>query len=381
MDPLSITTALVASLQVASSILSHCYSVRTEMRKMPGTLIQIIDEVRALRNLMETVESILDKNETSDQKGTSETPTDNIKRVIATCLTELQTVERRIRPVDVEAILGSTRKTLLQTLTWRLKGDEAKESILGLQRCKASLNLAITCHNSVKVENIERLSISLSAKMDESYGRLNELSTDVGTAQLNIPVCAFMYCNFRNPDSQDLVKVMGAILGQMCTQMKTFPQELQNSYRISTEQGWGQPPTLDMISNMIRVLSTKQRAFLFVDGMDEVGDPKALVEILVSLPDSSSWLNILLSSRNDVDIQRALSNVRRLSLEHHVLEIDRDIGRFQWAACQLDSLSHCRTIKDIKESLKRLPQGLGETYAKLLVPSSPMDVALHSLDP
>lgn len=102
------------------------------MRMMPGTLVQIIDEVRTLRNLMETVESILDKNGASDQPRTSEKLGNGIKPVIASCLAEFQAVERRIRPQDVEELLGSRRKALLQTLTWRLKGDEAKESNLSL---------------------------------------------------------------------------------------------------------------------------------------------------------------------------------------------------------------------------------------------------------
>lgn len=118
------------------------------MRKIPWTLIQIIDEVRDLRNLMETVESVLGKNETSDQPGTPENLADSIKPVVATCLAELRAVESRIRPRDVETLLDSKRKALLQALTWRLKGDEAKESILGLQRCKTSLNLAISSHSS-----------------------------------------------------------------------------------------------------------------------------------------------------------------------------------------------------------------------------------------
>ncbi|RSL51984.1 hypothetical protein CEP53_008243 [Fusarium sp. AF-6] len=196
----------------------------------------------------------------------------------------------------------------------------------------------------------------------------------------------------------------------MCTQTRCFPNELQSSFRTSTEQGWGQSPTIDMISKTIKALSTKRRTYLFIDGMDEVGDTKALAEILVSLSDSSSWLNTLVSSRNDVALQNTLSDVRRVSLENHVPQIDQDIeryvakrlscdqnlawlscdvyslvssslsskstGSFQWAACQLDSLSHCRTIRDIKKSLETLPQGLSETYAKLLVQCSPTDVVL-----
>ena len=118
------------------------------MRKIPRTLIQIIDEVRDLRNLIETIESVLVKNDSSNQPGISKRLVDSIKPVMASCLAELRAVERRIQPKDVETLLGSKRKALLQTLTRRLKGDEVKESILGLQRCKTSLNLAISSHNS-----------------------------------------------------------------------------------------------------------------------------------------------------------------------------------------------------------------------------------------
>lgn len=141
-------------------------------------------------------------------------------------------------------------------------------------------------------------------------------------------VHAFVYCNFRNPDTQDLLNIMGAILGQICTQMRRFPKELESSFQKSTDQGWGQPPTLEMVSKVIKALSRKRRAYLIIDGIDEVEDPKTLAEILVSLPDSSSWVNVLISSRNDVAIQRALSDVRRVSLEHRVPEIDQDIERY-----------------------------------------------------
>ncbi|KAM6532634.1 hypothetical protein FALCPG4_005688 [Fusarium falciforme] len=407
---------------------------------------------------MERVESVLGKDETSDQPGTPEKQADSIKPVVATCLAELRAVESRIRPRDVETLLDSKGKALLQAMAWRLKGDEAKESILGLQRCKTSLNLAISSHNSkldelatvrLSMPNFQHFTSQNNVDNESSHqsstsewlqngqdfqewskernsilwrtgppgsGKTIMMSHIIESMACHTPdheyepAYAFVYCNFRNPDTQDLVNIMGAFLGQLCTQMVYFPKELQSSFQTSIEQGWGQPPAIEMISEEIRMLSMKRRAYLFVDGIDEVEDPKTLAEILVSLADSSSWVNILVSSRNDVAIQRALSDVGRVSLEHHVPEIDQDIeryiakrlsgdqdlawlladvqslvsssllskskGSFQWVSCQLDSLSRCRTIRDIKKSLKRLPQGLSATYARLLLRSYPADVAL-----
>lgn len=153
MDPLSITTAVVACLQTSFSILSWWYSVRTEMRTLPYTLIQIIEEVRDLRNLMETIEPILTRDEDSDntdaaQQDISQKISESIKPVIVNCLSELQILQDRIRIEKVETMLESKKKALLQSLIWRLKGNEAKESIVNLQRCKASLNLAMSSNNS-----------------------------------------------------------------------------------------------------------------------------------------------------------------------------------------------------------------------------------------
>lgn len=150
MDPLSVTTAVVGILQAACSILSFCYSVRTEMRNIPWSLIQIIGEVRDLRNLIETIEAVLDKSSSHfkpDKVEASNELSDTITPVLSNCLAELQNLQNRIRPDRVDALLSSRRKAFLQSLSWNLGNDDAKESIKSLKRCKAALNLAINFHN------------------------------------------------------------------------------------------------------------------------------------------------------------------------------------------------------------------------------------------
>lgn len=213
MDPLSITAGVVASLQVACSVLGYCYGVRSQMQKMPWTLIQIIEEVRNLRNLIEALESILCGGEFSDNPGNhsaqkSETLPRGIEPIISDCLAELRRLETRIRPEMVDLVLGSKRKALTQALSWRLKGDDAKESIRSLQRCKDALNLALNSHNSLVIQlrsillcsrsttnngsnslilrKVERLSLSLDHKMDLSQQQIGVLTADIGTAQLGM---------------------------------------------------------------------------------------------------------------------------------------------------------------------------------------------------
>ena len=42
-------------------------------------------------------------------------------------------------------------------------------------------------------------------------------------------------------------------------------------------------------------------------------------------------------------------------------------SRFRWAALQLDTLKECWTITDLKKQLNNLPQGLEETYDRILL--------------
>ncbi|SPJ71701.1 uncharacterized protein FTOL_01429 [Fusarium torulosum] len=144
--------------------------------------------------------------------------------------------------------------------------------------------------------------------------------------------------------------------------------------------------------------------------MDEAGDFKSLAKTLISLRNPKSRIKTLVTSRNEVSIQRVFYDVRRISLEHHIIDIDEDIehyvkarliidpdlewlspkvrnlvtdsllaqskGSFRWTTCQLDALCDCRTIREIKRSLERLPEGLNATYSRQLARLAPADITL-----
>jgi len=146
----------MASLQVACSVLTFCYDLRATMRRIPWSLIQVIEEVRDLRNLIEAISTVLDKKHRCSGKtewigveDLDELPmSDNITSVLATCLEELRFLESRVRPEHVQDALESRHKAFVQSLSWRMKDNETKESIVRLQRCKTALSLAISASNS-----------------------------------------------------------------------------------------------------------------------------------------------------------------------------------------------------------------------------------------
>ena len=153
MDPLSITGGVIAVLQATNSVLTLCYKIREGIRKTPWTFIQIIEETRDLRNIIEAIQLALDepalsKEENSAQYRAAQDLSDFTKGPLSACLEELLAIESKIQPRSVERCLEYKRKALIHSIGWQLKEGEAMESIARLERCKNSLSLAINSHSS-----------------------------------------------------------------------------------------------------------------------------------------------------------------------------------------------------------------------------------------
>ncbi|KAF5666821.1 heterokaryon incompatibility protein het-E-1 [Fusarium circinatum] len=164
------------------------------------------------------------------------------------------------------------------------------------------------------------------------------------------------------------------------------------------------------MNDIFKLLSANQKIYLLIDAADEAIEYKQLAIQVMSLACLKTDINILVTSRNEVAIQRVFTEVPRVCLEDHVSDIDQDIelyiktwyqpnhnlewlspevqnfvsgsllsrsqGSFRWAACQFESLSHCRTVRDIRKSLSKLPEGLNETYGRLLLRTSALELPL-----
>lgn len=63
MDPLSITASIIAVLQATTAVLSVCYDYRSAIKHRPWGLAKAIEEVRDLRNVLESLERISTKSD------------------------------------------------------------------------------------------------------------------------------------------------------------------------------------------------------------------------------------------------------------------------------------------------------------------------------
>lgn len=63
MDPLSISASIIALLQATSALISVCYDFRACIKNAPWSLTRVIDEVKSLRNILETLDRLTDSIE------------------------------------------------------------------------------------------------------------------------------------------------------------------------------------------------------------------------------------------------------------------------------------------------------------------------------
>jgi hypothetical protein len=155
MDPLSATAGVIAVLQATNVVLTLLYTVRSALTTFPESLFQLIEETRALRNILEGVQDAiaacaegLPAGEITPRYRACQQLENSIREPLGSSLAQLSTLERKIRSDELDAVLGSKRKAVLHALAWRLRDDETKEAVARLERCKASLSIAISAYNS-----------------------------------------------------------------------------------------------------------------------------------------------------------------------------------------------------------------------------------------
>ena len=143
---------------------------------------------------------------------------------------------------------------------------------------------------------------------------------------------AFHYFDFRRAESQDPSTMLSAIVRQLweqCLTPETF-QVMERAFGQFTDRsGTIKPPTVEALTDLLFQLGKHyDKCFLVIDGLDEC--PRAMREetyfpIFLSLAFSQmseGVFPLLISSRRESDIQRALNGSTQIAVEGDSLFAD-----------------------------------------------------------
>ena len=148
MDPLSITASVITVLQAAEAVISICCDYRSAVKGSSWEVPRVLEEVRALRNILRTLEELADKAESPSSDAKSRLPAlrslcDSDTGVLIKCRTELNNLNTKLTPPEWIGPAGSKRRGLVQTLTWPLKKGETDKVLASIGRFKSTINVAV----------------------------------------------------------------------------------------------------------------------------------------------------------------------------------------------------------------------------------------------
>jgi hypothetical protein len=221
---------------------------------------------------------------------------------------------------------------------------------------------------------------------------------------------AFFFCDFRTPGSQVALNVIGSLVAQLCTQRGWFPPELESSYNESINSAGKEiAPGLPILTGALISLAQQSNITLLIDALDECQNSNEITDVLNNIKQEAA-IKIFVTGRDETRINSSLGNCIRIRLEARDGEVSEAIrsyiqarldtevrlqwlspsfkenilktllsksgGMFRWVQCQLDQISPLRTVRAIRKALDDLPDGLDDTYERILlgVPRHHIDV-------
>lgn len=145
MDPLSVSASIITLIQVTNEVVAFCFNYAAAAKGTPWALSRLIDELKSLRNVLESLEQL------SRGDGTDPVTAPRLGSIKALCDTEngpiakeLKYLDEKLRPPLWARRDGSRRQAFAQSLIWPLKEGEIKRTIQNIERWKTILDLALT---------------------------------------------------------------------------------------------------------------------------------------------------------------------------------------------------------------------------------------------
>ncbi|KAF8556919.1 ankyrin [Imleria badia] len=216
-------------------------------------------------------------------------------------------------------------------------------------------------------------------------------------------ILAFFYCDFRNERSTSASEAFRSILSQLLHQFRESavdPGSLIDDLVDAKKRGGA---TRNNTKELAGFASRTAKLFVdkplvVVDALDECKDVETLLEglnalmgyaqlfttsrplpvikdglsgvPLVSMDDMGESLSadIALHVTRELDARRRLRVLgSAIKTEIHSVLCEKADGMFRWVQCSIDTLNRCVTLKELSTVLDNLPEGLDETYERILL--------------
>lgn len=170
---------------------------------------------------------------------------------------------------------------------------------------------------------------------------------------------AYFYCDYKNPETQDPVKILGSLARQIARQDEQSFDKLRPFYELhNCEERRSLIPTAEALHDLlVQMCVSFENIMILIDALDECGDSvNEVTELLASLQALSVNVKTLFLSRDEHDIRTRLSGYPSLSIAAKSSDLRLYVGaeiesRINKGKLRIKNLS----LKD--EIMERLVEG------------------------
>lgn len=215
----------------------------------------------------------------------------------------------------------------------------------------------------------------------------------------------YFYFDHKYSDRQDVRSFLATIVVSLAAQSTAYSEAIYK--RLNDARSVGRSPSIQLLQECVSQCPIWfETIYIVLDALDESSDINALMSQLLCLGDQGcKKIKLLVTSRTSTRIQASLEESKDgylvIALEQNLIHSDifkyvegevssavsrqklklRDPtlkqeiisvlskmaqGMFQLVKCQLDQIRKLKTDKAIRDSLKRLPRNLNETYVQAI---------------
>jgi hypothetical protein len=147
---------------------------------------------------------------------------------------------------------------------------------------------------------------------------------------------------------QEPIYVISSLVAQLCSQTQRFPKVLETEFdHHSNSLGQKNKPSFSVLIEALEAFAKESKIILLIDALDESEKCQELLGYLSELQNIKGSINVLVTGRNALHIEEALSSFTRLRLESCETEMDHDILSYIDHRLQFD-----RKLKWLKPAVR-----------------------------
>jgi hypothetical protein len=150
------------------------------------------------------------------------------------------------------------------------------------------------------------------------------------------PATAYFYCDFRNPESQDLAGFLRTIVCHTLLKTGNIPSIVERHFHACTTGGAFRKPELRFLLDVLKTFASKGRLLVVMDALDEVEDKAEFLNFFRNECHSLGDIGFLVTSRENDDIRQSLQAFHQIRVEDQVAFVDKDINNYISHRLQVD---------------------------------------------